>query len=191
MKGITKELSGQSGNLVERKIAANIITVRGSNVILDSDLARLYGVETRRLNEQVRRNISRFPEDFMFQLTEEEYGILMSQNATTRSNWGGRRKLPLVFTEHGALQAANVLNSEQANRVSVFIIRVFVKLRQLLLSNEVLSRKLEKLEERVNQHDTILVSIVEEIRNLIEPPKPKQSDPIGFRMPKATEKEEG
>ena len=127
----------------------------------------------------------------MFQLTEEEYGILMSQNATTRSNWGGRRKLPLVFTEHGALQAANVLNSEQANRVSVFIIRVFVKLRQLLLSNEVLSRKLEKLEERVNQHDTILVSIVEEIRNLIEPPEPKQSDPIGFRMPKATEKEEG
>lgn len=191
MKGITKELSGQSENLVERKIAANIITVRGSNVILDSDLARLYGVETRRLNEQVRRNISRFPEDFMFQLTEEEYGILMSQNATTRSNWGGRRKLPLVFTEHGALQAANVLNSEQANRVSVFIIRVFVKLRQLLLSNEVLSRKLEKLEERVNQHDTILVSIVEEIRNLIEPPEPKQSDPIGFRMPKATEKEEG
>lgn len=105
----------ESESLVERKIAANIITVRGASVILDSDLARLYGVETRRLNEQVRRKNPKFLEDFMFQLTEEEHRILMSQNATIRSNWGGRRKLPLVFTEHGALQAANVQNSEQAN----------------------------------------------------------------------------
>lgn len=173
----------ESESLVERKIAANIISVRGASVILDSDLARLYGVETRRLNEQVRRNISKFPGDFMFQLTEEELRILMSQNATSRSNWGGKRKLPLVFTEHGALQAANVLNSQQANRMSVSIIRMFVKLRELVFSNEVLSRKLEKLEERVSQHDTILVSIVEEIRNLIETPRTKTSDPIGFRMP--------
>lgn len=101
----------ESESLVERKIAANIITVRGTGVILDSDLANLYSVKTRRLDEQVRRNIPKFPEDFVFQLTEEEHRILMSQNATTRLNWGGRRKLPLVFTEHRALQAANVLNS--------------------------------------------------------------------------------
>ncbi len=184
-------MSEESDALVERKIALSIINVRGVSVISDSDLAKLYGVETRRLNEQVRRNISKFPEDFMFQLTGEEHMILMSQNATTRSSWGGRRKLPLVFTEHGALQAANVLNSEQAARMSVFIIRVFVKLRELVFSNEVLSRRLEKLEERVIQHDSILVGMVEGIKSLIESPKPKKCDPIGFRMPGNSGKEGG
>ncbi|MFH2232419.1 MAG: ORF6N domain-containing protein, partial [Patescibacteria group bacterium] len=98
------------------------MAIRGEKVILDSDLADLYGVETRRLNEQVRRNIEKFPEDFMFQLTKEEFENLKSQIATSSSGWGGRRKLPLVFTEHGALQAANVLSTEQANKMSVFIV---------------------------------------------------------------------
>jgi hypothetical protein len=105
----------------EKRILKIIMVVRGEKVILDSDLAKLYGVETRRLNEQVRRNIEKFPDDFMFQLTKEEFENLKSQIATSSFGWGGRRKLPLVFMEHGALQAANVLNSQQANKMSVFI----------------------------------------------------------------------
>ena len=118
----------------EKRILKTIMLIRGEKVILDSDLAELYGVETRRLNEQVRRNIDKFPEDFMFQLTKEEFENLKSQIATSSSSWGGRRKLPLVFTEHGALQAANVLNSEQANKMSVFIVRTFVSLREMALT---------------------------------------------------------
>ena len=121
------------------------MVIRGTKVILDSDLADLYGVETRRLNEQVRRNQDKFPEDFMFRLSKEEFDILKSQIATSSSNWGGRRTLPLAFTEHGALQAANVLSSEQANRMSVFIIRAFVRLRELALTNEALSKSSRSL----------------------------------------------
>jgi len=95
----------------EKSISKVIMVIRGQKVILDADLAALYGVATKRLNEQVRRNIHKFPEDFMFRMTKEEFAILKSQIATSRSDWGGKRKLPLVFTEHGALQAANVLNS--------------------------------------------------------------------------------
>jgi hypothetical protein len=109
--------------------------IRGLKVIIDSDLAELYGVETRRLNKQVRRNIKKFPEDFRFQLTKEEFADLKSQIATSSSGWGGRRKPPLVFTEHGALQAANVLNSTQANKMSVFSVRAFIQLREPLAFN--------------------------------------------------------
>ena len=110
----------------EKQILKIILVIRGEKVILDSDLAALYGVETRRLNEQVRRNIDKFPEDFMFQLTKEKFSILKSQIATSSSGWGGRRKAPLVFTEHGALQAANVLNSAQANKMHGTWVRPFV-----------------------------------------------------------------
>jgi hypothetical protein len=127
----------------EKRILRIIMVIRGEKVILDSDLAELYGVETRRLNEQVRRNIDKFPEDFMFQLTEEEFAHLKSQIATSISGWGGRRKQPLVFTEHGALQAANVLNSAQANKMSVYIVRAFVQLREMALTNEKLARKVD------------------------------------------------
>ena len=180
-----------SDKLVEQRILANIMVIRDAKVILDSDLANLYGVETRRLNEQVRRNLSKFPEDFMFQLTDKEFEILKSQIATSSSTWGGRRKAPLVFTEHGALQAANVLNSEQANLMSVFIIRAFVKLRKMVLSNEVLSRKFEKLEDQVTQHDTILISLVKEIRNLIESPRQKNNNQMGFKIPEENKKIDG
>jgi len=112
-------MQDKSKDLIPEKHILNIIIIiRGQKVILDSDLAALYGVETKRLNEQVRRNIHKFPEDFMFQLTKEEFENLKSQIATSSSGWGGRRKPPLVFTEHGALQAANVLNSAQANKMS-------------------------------------------------------------------------
>jgi len=155
--------------------------VRGEKVILDSDLAELYGVETRRLNEQVRRNIDKFPEDFMFQLTKEEFDNLKSQIATSSSGWGGRRKLPLVFTEHGALQAANVLNSGQANKMSVFIVRAFVRLREMVLQNDKLSRKLDDLEKRVSNHDEILIELIQEIRKLVDTPKTRgKRRSIGF-----------
>jgi hypothetical protein len=109
--------------VAEERILKSIIVIRGVNVILDSDLAQLNNVETRRLNEQVRRNIDKSPKDFMFPLTKKEFLDLKSQIATSSSGWGGRRKPPLVFTEHGALQAANVLDSKIASKMSVFIIR--------------------------------------------------------------------
>lgn len=116
---------------VER-IERAIYLIRGETVILDADLARLYGVTTTRLNQQVRRNIERFPEDFMFQLNEEEFQGLMLQIATSKKGRGGRRKLPLVFTEHGAIMAANVLNSRRAVQASVEVVRAFVHLRQMI-----------------------------------------------------------
>ena len=157
----------------EKRILRIIMVIRGEKVILDADLAELYGVATRRLNEQVRRNIHKFPEDFMFELSEEEYENLKSQIATSSSGWGGRRKPPLVFTEHGALQAANVLNSTQANKMSVFIIRAFVRLRAMVVANEKLARKVDQLERRVSDHDEVLIELVREIRRLIDSPKPE------------------
>jgi len=154
--------------------------IRGEKVILDSDLARLYGVETRQLNQQVRRNFDKFPADFMFQLTKEEFSNLKSQIVTSSSGWGGRRKPPLVFTEHGALQAANVLNSSQANKMSVFIIRAFVRLREMALTNEKLARKVDQLENRVSDHDEILLELIKEIRKLVDGPKTGKKHPIGF-----------
>jgi hypothetical protein len=157
------------------------MVIRGQKVILDSDLAVLYGVETKRLNEQVRRNIDKFPEDFMFQLTKEEFEELKSQIATSSSGWGGRRKQPLVFTEHGALQAANVLNSAQANKMSVFIVRAFIRLREMALTNKKMARKVDQFEKRVSEHDEILIELVREIRRLIEIPEPKgRKTKIGF-----------
>jgi hypothetical protein len=165
----------------EKRILRIIIVIRGEKVILDSDLAELYGVETRRLNEQVRRNMHKFPDDFMFQLSKDEYETLKSQIATSSPGWGGRRRPPLVFTEHGALQAANVLNSTQANKMSVFIVRTFVRLREMALSNEKLARKVDQLERRVSDHDEVLIELVREIRRLIDIPKPKgEKRSIGF-----------
>jgi len=181
-KRITIIMSAKSKDLIpEKRILKIIMVIRGENVILDSDLAKLYGVETRRLNEQVRRNIEKFPDDFMFQLTKEEFKNLKSQIATSSSGWGGRRKLPFVFTEHGTLQAANILNSSQANKMSVFIVRTFVRLREMALTNEKLSRKVSQLETRVSDHDEILIELVREIRKLIDTPKPKgKTRSIGF-----------
>lgn len=120
----------------------------------------------------------------MFQLTKEEFENLKSQFATSSSGWGGRRKLPLVFTEHGALQAANVLNSERANKMSVFIVRAFVRLREMALTNEKLSQKMDELEKRVSDHDDILIDLIREIRKLIDSPRPRdEKRTIGFVVP--------
>jgi hypothetical protein len=179
----TKELAP------EKRIVRIIMIIRGEKVILDSDLAELYGVETRRLNEQVRRNLDKFPKDFMFQLTKEEFDNLKSQCEISSSGWGGRRKPPLVFTEHGALQAANVLNSKQANKMSVFIVRTFIRLRAMALTNEKLSRKVDQLEKRVSNHDKILIELVREIRKIIDTPAPTgKRKSIGFVIPGKSKK---
>ena len=130
-------------------VMSRIYYIRDQKVMLDGDLAELYGVETKRLNEQVRRNAARFPEDFMFQLTEEEFGILKSQIAT--SSWGGRRKLPSAFSEHGVLMLSSVLNSEQAVQVNIQIMRVFTRIRQMLTDNTELRLEIAEIKNAVEK----------------------------------------
>ena len=165
------------------RVVSRIYLIRGQRVMLDADLAKLYGVTTRRLNEQVRRNTGRFPEDFAFQPTNRELAILMSQNATSSRNphgHGGRRKKPLVFTEHGSIMAASVLNSSRAVEVSVFVVRAFVKLREILASNKALAHKLNELERKLTTHDRAITELIEAIRQLMTPPETKKKRPIGF-----------
>jgi hypothetical protein len=147
---------------------------------LDRDLAAIYGVTTGRLNEAVKRNASRFPEDFMFQLTGEEVENLRSQIAI--SSWGGRRYRSFVFTEHGAIQAANVLRSARAVEMSVYVVRAFVQLREMLASNNELAQRLDELERKLNTHDQAITGILKAIRELMNPPVSK-SRPIGFVYP--------
>jgi urease gamma subunit len=139
---------------VATDVSQKIRLVRGQRVLLDADLAALYGVTTARLNQQVRRNVERFPADFMFRLTLEEQERLMLQFATSKTGRGGRRKLALAFTEHGAIMAATVLNSPRAVQMSLYVVRAFVKLREVLASHTELARKLEALERSVAALDT-------------------------------------
>ena len=169
---------------LQEKIIKTIYVIRGRKVILDFDLANLYGVETRRLNEQVKRNAERFPEDFIFQLSQDEFQILKSQFATSRSGWGGRRKPPYVYTEYGALQAANVLRSEEAAKMSIFIVKAFLHLREILRTNDDIAKKIEALEKRLGDHDKVLKGLVQEVKSLLEAPKPKdKKGKIGFILP--------
>jgi hypothetical protein len=159
--------------------------IRGQRVVLDADLARVYGVSTTRLNQQVRRNLERFPEDFAFQLTADESARLMLQIATSKKGRGGLRKPPLAFTEHGAIMAANVLHSRRAAQMGVFVVRAFVKMRQLLAENKELAVKLAELERtltaRLDDHEKAIVHILDEIKNLMEPPpEPERKRQIGF-----------
>lgn len=168
--------------VVAENIETRILTIRGQKVMLDADLAELYGVETKRLNEQVRRNSERFPEDFMFQLTSEEFIHLRSQIATSNNpvGRGGRRYLPFVFTEHGAIMAASVLNSPRAVEISVHVVRAFVHLRELVSGHKELAQKLNQLERKVGAHDKAIAEIITAIRELMSPPEPKKKRPIGF-----------
>lgn len=159
------------------QIESRILLIRGHKVMLDSDLAELYGVTTKRLNEQVKRNKDRFPADFMFQLTPEEDESLRSHFAT--STRGGRRYRPYAFTEHGAIMAASVLNSHRAIEVSVFVVRAFVKLRELLATHQELAQKLTELEQKIQGYDEDITTLFEAIRQLMEPPG-KSSKHIGF-----------
>ena len=163
------------------QIESRIFLIRGQRVMLDADLAELYGVETRRLNEQVNRNRERFPEDFMFQLTAEEYESLRSQFATLKSGRGQHRKyMPYAFTEHGALMLGNVLKSERAVEVSLMVVRAFVHLRELVSGNKELAQKLNQLERKVGAHDKAIAEIINAIRQLMSPSTTEKKRPIGF-----------
>jgi len=162
--------------LSSETIERSIFLIRGHKVLLDAHLASLYGVTTKRLNEQVRRNRARFPDDFMFQLTPGEVEALRSQTATSKGGRGGRRYAPYVFTEQGVAMLSTVLNSERAIHVNIEIMRAFVRLRQMLASNAQLARKLADLEKR---YDTQFKVVFEAIRQLMAPPEPKKKK-IGF-----------
>lgn len=148
--------------------------------MLDEDLAELYQVPTGRLNEQVKRNIARFPADFMFQLTKEEFENLKSQNAT--SSWGGRRKLPSAFTEHGVLMLSSVLNSERAVGVNIQIMRIYTKMREMLMTNQEILLKLEQLERQTSQNSEDIQMIFTALKELLNPPQEPRPR-IGFRRP--------
>jgi len=157
----------QLGLLVaEQKIRNKIYVVRGQKVMLDEDLAAMYGVETRRLNEQVKRNRKRFPRDFMFTLTGKEFENLMSQNAT--SSWGGRRKLPYAFTEQGVAMLSSILNSDTAIEVNIRVIRVFTKLREYALTHRDILIQLSKLEKEVKGNSRDISNIFAVLKELIE-----------------------
>ena len=158
------------------RIERAILLIRGQKVMLDEDLARLYEVETRILTQAVKRNLSRFPEDFMFQLTPAEWKNLRSQFVT--SSWGGRRYPPYVFTEHGVVMLSSVLNSGRAIQVNIVIVRAFVRLRQLLTSNTELARKFAELEHKYDKRFRV---VFEAIHQLMIPPETKRRQ-IGFRL---------
>jgi len=178
-------MSTDTGIAAVDAIASRIVTLRGQRVILDTDLAALYGVETKRLNEQVRRNARRFPADFMFALEQDEWETLRSRIATLKSGRGQHRKyLPYVFTEHGAIMAATVLNSTHAVEVSIFVVRAFVQLRELLTGHKELAKRLDELEARIERklmtHDQAIAGILDAIRQLMAPPPEPAKRPIGF-----------
>ncbi len=186
----------------EEIVINKILFIRGKKVMLDKDLAEMYGVLTKRLNEQVKRNIKRFPSDFMFQLTKEEAENLISQNAIScskiktknlksqiaTSRYGGTRKLPYAFTEQGVAMLSSVLNSDTAIDVNIKIIRIFTKMRELLLDNkdillklEQLERKVSKQDKKVNKHEREMEMIFSAIKELLNPTAPKR-EPIGFKI---------
>ena len=182
--------------LAPEAIALRIATVRGQRVIVDADLAALYGVETKRFNEAVKRNLAKFPADFMFTLSAEEFGALRSQFATSNNQApgrGGRRYAPRVFTEHGALMAATILSSPLAVEISIYVVRAFVRLRELATTHGELSKRLDELEEKTEalamSHDTFsrntrnqLKQVFDALRELMTPPDPPKR-PIGFVTP--------
>jgi ORF6N domain-containing protein len=161
------------------RIERLILLIRGHKVMLDADLAELYGVETRSLLQAVKRNLSRFPTDFMFQLSDEEAKLLRSQIVISKKQRGGRRYLPYVFTEQGVAMLASVLSSERAVEINIEIMRAFVRLRDMILSHKDLARKLDALERKFESHDVHIRSLFEAIRQLMTPPEPKRRK-IGF-----------
>jgi len=171
----------------ENFVISKIYMIRNQKVMVDQDLAEMCGVETRRLNEQVKRNMDRFPDDFMLQLNEGEFEILMSQSATSR--WGGRRKMPYAFTEHGVLMLSSVLNSQVAIQVNIKIMRVYAKFREMLLSNKGILLKLEQLEKQISKQDEKYNKQEEEIqvifnalKQLLNPPQVLPMKKIGYKL---------
>src|SRR5437667_7673026 len=172
----------------DRKVASiesAIYLLRGQRVMLDSDLAAIYGTSTMRLNEQFKRNRKRFPDDFASVLTREEFTNLISQDAISRSH-GGRRSLPVALTEHGAIMLASVLNSDIAVQASIRVVRAFVRLRQMVAANAQLAAKLEELEHRLDSHDEAIVDLFAALKRLLEPPEPPKRREIGFHVRERT-----
>ncbi len=167
-------MAGKQAPVPVERIERAILLIRGQKVMLDADLAELYGVEPRVLIQAVKRNIDRFPQDFMFQLTKREFSDLRSQ--IVMSSWGGRRYPPYAFTEHGVAMLSSVLRSKRAVRVNIEIMRAFVRLRQILASHKELARKLEELEKK---YDAQFKVVFDAIRELMTPPEPKRRR-IGF-----------
>lgn len=163
-------------------VESRILILRNQRVILDADIAELYGVTVKRLNEQVKRNRERFPSDFVFHLTAKEHNTLRSQIATSNKTRGGRRYTPYAFTEHGAIMAATVLNSERAVQMSVFVVRAFVRLREMLATNRRLAGKIGELENRLDTHDSTIRELIEAIKDLMTPEEPSRVR-IGFQLP--------
>jgi hypothetical protein len=168
------------------QIESRIFIIRGQKAMLDADLAELYGVETKAFNQAIKRNMERFPEDFMFQITSEESADLRSQFVTSNNSAvspagrGGRRYLPYVFTEHGAIMAASVLNSPRAIEISVHVVRAFVHLRELVSGNKELAQKLNLLERKVGAHDKAIAELIHAIRQLMSPSTGEKKRSIGF-----------
>jgi len=175
----TKASSRPAALAEARRIEGSIQELRGVQVVLDSDLAAIYGVTTSVLNQAVKRNETRFPADFRFRLTADQFSNLKSQSVTSSRRHGGRRKLPWAFTEHGAIMAATVLNSPRAVEMSLFVVRAFVRLRELARSHAELAKQIAALERRVTGHDEDLKSVLAALRRLLEgDAKPRRR--IGF-----------
>src|SRR5882724_251243 len=168
------------------QIDSMIRSIRGVRAMLDSDLAKIYGVPTFRFNEAIKRNRHRFPADFMFQLTREQFDALRSEIAISKSGRGGRRTLPYAFTEHGALMAANILNSPRAVQMSVFVIRAFVKMREDLAANAVILKRLAEIDKTLLIHDGALRDIYEKLRPLLAPPPLPPKPEIGYHVKEDT-----
>jgi hypothetical protein len=167
--------------VAEQKILSRIFVVRGQKVMIDEDLASMYRVETKRLNEQVKRNSKRFPRDFMFTLTQKEFDNLKSQNAT--SSWGGRRKLPTAFTEQGVAMLSSILNSDTAIEVNIRIIRVFTKLRAYAFMQNKILLQLSKLEKEVKGNSKDIENIFTVLKELLaKDAKPSARNKIGFKQ---------
>ncbi len=174
--------STMASDLKIASIESAIYLIRGQRVMLDSDLAAVYGVSTRQLNQQLKRNRNRFPEDFAFQLGHDEFRALMSQVVISKKGRGGRRKLAWVFTEHGAIMLASVLNSDIAVQASVRVVRAFVQLREMVAANAQLAANLEELERRLDSHDQAIVDLFATLKRLFEPPEPRKKREIGFHV---------
>jgi ORF6N domain-containing protein len=168
--------------VVARKVDSKIFALRGQRVILDTDLAELYGVQVRHLNQQAKRNAKRFPPAFRFQLSAHELKILKSQNVISSEGHGGARYRPYVFTEHGAIMAATVLNSERAIEMSVFVVLAFVRMRRAIAGNRHILTKLAELERRLESHDAEIQDLMDAIRELMSPEEPQRRR-IGFEAP--------
>ncbi len=172
----------KSAIVVARKVDSKIFVLRGQRVILDADLAELYGVQVRHLNQQVKRNAKRFPLAFRFQLSPHELKILRSQNVISSEGHGGTRYRPYAFTEHGAIMAATVVNSERAIEMSVFVVLAFVRMRRAIAGNRQILTKLAELERRLEAHDSDILELMEAIRELMSPAEPTRTR-IGFEAP--------